>query len=218
MPAATIEALGDGRGQAPGRTAGMRPAAATDAGPRNASARAEADLIDAAKRGEPDAFDEIVRRHMQRAFAVAYRLLGQRQDAEDVVQDAFLAALVKLETFERARPFGPWLLRIVANRGINLRRARSLRRTEPIPDGTMSRGASPLEAAERSELREELQRALARLPEPQRWIVELFELDGFTGPEIAEMLDMAEGTVRWHLHQARQRLRAVLDRCAMRTP
>ncbi|HEX5107725.1 MAG TPA: sigma-70 family RNA polymerase sigma factor [Vicinamibacterales bacterium] len=177
----------------------------------------EARLIDAVKAGDAAAFDELANRHMRRAFSVAYRLLGQRQDAEDVVQEAFLAALVKIDTFERGRPFGPWLLRIVANRAINLRKARALRQAEPIPDSMASGGESPAEAAQRSELRRELRQALAQLPEEQRWVVELFEIDGFTGPEIAEMLDMAEGTVRWHLHGARQTLRTVLAHFAVRT-
>jgi RNA polymerase sigma factor (sigma-70 family) len=69
----------------------------------------------------------------------------------------------------------------------------------------------------RSELRRELQRALAQLPDEQRFVVELFEIDGFTGPEIAEMLEMADGTVRWHLHQARQTLRTVLAHFDVRT-
>ena len=181
-----------------------------------ASQRAEADLVEAARVGDAAAFDELVGRYMRRAFSVAYRLLGQRQDAEDVVQDAFLAALTGLDSFERGRPFGPWLLRIVVNRAINLRKSRALRRAEPIPEEIASRQASPLEAAERSQRRDELRRALAELAEPQRWIVELFELDGFTSPEIAEMLEMTEGTVRWHLHQARRALRAALDRFSVR--
>jgi RNA polymerase sigma-70 factor (ECF subfamily) len=74
-----------------------------------------------------------------------------------------------------------------------------------------------MDAAERSERREALRRALAQLPEQQRWIVELFEIDGFTSPEIAHMLDIAEGTVRWHVHAARQTLRTILGRFAVRT-
>lgn len=201
-----------------GRTVRMTPGNESDAGPIVEGMRPEAELVDAAGSGDAEAFDEIVRRYMRRAFHVAYRVLGQRQDAEDAVQDAFLAALTKLETFDRSRPLAPWLLRIVVNRSINLRKARTLRHTEPIPEEARSPAASPHESAERRELRAELQRALAQLPEQQRWVVELFELDGFTGPEIAEMLEMAEGTVRWHLHQARHTLRAVLDRSAMRTP
>ena len=186
-------------------------AAARASGPRTQEVeRGEDELIEATCRGETDAFEALVARHLSRALAVAYRVVGQREDAEDVVQDAFLAALVKIETFDRGRPFAPWLLRIVANRAINLRKARSLRRTELIDADTTSDAASPFDEAVRSELRGELQRALAGLPEQQRWIVELFEIDGFTGPEIAEMLDMPEGTVRWHVHQGRHALRAAL--------
>jgi RNA polymerase sigma-70 factor (ECF subfamily) len=78
-------------------------------------------------------------------------------------------------------------------------------------------GASPLEAAERSELAAQLRAALAKLPERRRWIVEMFEVDGFSGPEIAEILEMPEGTVRWELHQARATLRAVLESTTRRS-
>ena len=216
MRAAAIDAVGARRRRRATialtvRDSATAPSAAAPAAEPGTGEWSEAALIDAAGRGDAAAFDALVAQHIQRAFSVAFRLLGQRQDAEDVVQDAFVAALVKLDTFERGRPFGPWLLRIVANRALNLRKARALRRTEPIPDEAASREATPFESAARSELREALQAALARLPETQRWIVELFELDGFTGPEIGDMLDMAEGTVRWHLHEARQTLRAALD-------
>lgn len=186
-------------------------------GADEASMRAEEILIDAVKAGNAAAFDELVGQHMRRAFAVAYRVLGQRQDAEDVVQEGFLAALLKIDTFERGRPFSPWLLRIVANRALNLRKARALRQVEPIPPGVVSADESPAQAAERSELRRELHSALGRLSDEQRWIVQLFEIDGFSGAEIAQMLEMPEGTVRWHLHGARQALRKVLGHLALRT-
>jgi RNA polymerase sigma-70 factor, ECF subfamily len=194
------------------------PAEARGASGGVAPEPADADLVAAACAGDPTAFEALVARHMRRAFAVAYRVLGQRQDAEDVVQDGFVAALAKIETFDRSRPFAPWLLRIVANRAINARRARALRQAEPIPPDVTSGSASPLDAAERGELRARLEHALAQLPDQKRWIVELFEIDGFTGPEIAVMLQMAEGTVRWHLHQARHTLRAALGTVASRRP
>jgi RNA polymerase sigma-70 factor (ECF subfamily) len=209
-------------GAPPERTAGVLPfakrastATASSAAP---STKDETSLIEAVQAGDSAAFDELAERHMRRALAVAYRLLGQRQDAEDIVQDSFLAALVKIDTFERGRPFGPWLFRIVANRAINLRKARALRQAEPLPATAASRDESPADAAERGERKRALQQALLQLPEQQRWIVELFEIDGFTSPEIADMLDLADGTVRWHLHAARQTLRTVLGRFALRTP
>jgi RNA polymerase sigma-70 factor (ECF subfamily) len=185
--------------------------------PDEAILRAEAAAIDAVRAGDAAAFDDLVERHMRRAFAVAYRVLGHRQDAEDVVQESFLGALQKIDTFERGRRFGPWLLRIVANRAINSRKARALRQTDEIPPGVVSRGESPAQAAERGELRRALERALAQLPDQQRWVVQLFELDGFSGAEIADMLEMPEGTVRWHLHEARRSLRTALGHLASRT-
>ena len=92
-----------------------------------------------------------------------------------------------------------------------------MRHAEPIPDGVASSGESPAEAAERSELRASCSARSPSCPKQQRWVVELFEIDGFTGPEIAAMLEMADGTVRWHLHEARQTLRTVLAHFAVRT-
>jgi RNA polymerase sigma-70 factor, ECF subfamily len=174
-------------------------------------ARPEPAVLAAARAGDADALDELVRRHAGRAFVVAYRLLGHREDAEDLVQDSFVAALRALDTFEDGRPFEPWLLRIVANRGTNARRARALRSVAPIPADTAARGTSPLDAAERSELRDWLRRALDTLPERRRQIMELFELDGFSAAEIGAMMDVAEGTVRWHVHEARRALRAAME-------
>lgn len=218
MRAATVDTVSRVAARAQDERRASNVGTAATAAGHASQKRTDADLVHDVRVGDAAAFDELVATHMRRAFAVAYRLLRQQQDAEDVVQDAFMAALVSLDSFDAQRPFGPWLLRIVANRALNLRKARALRQVEPIPDETTSRDASPLESAERSELRGELARALATLPEQQRWIVELFEVDGFTGPEIAAMLEMAEGTVRWHLHQARQTLRVALGSFASRTP
>jgi RNA polymerase sigma-70 factor (ECF subfamily) len=170
----------------------------------------DAVLVDRVRGGDASAFEALVERHMRRAYAVAWRVLGQRQDAEDVVQDSFVAALVKIDTFETGRPFAPWLLRIVMNRAINHRAAGARRVRQPMPDDVVSPDPSPLESAERAQLRDRLGRALDALPDPQRLVVQLFDVDGFSGSEVAGMLDMPEGTVRWHLHQARQTLRAAL--------
>ena len=146
---------------------------------------------------------------MRRAFGVAYRLMGHREDAEDLVQEAFLAALERIDTFQPGRGFAPWFFRILVNRGLNARKARSLRTTEEIPDSAAG-GVSPEREAERMELRDGLRAALDGLPARQRTVVQLFELEGFSGPEIAGILEISEGTVRWHLHEARRALRRVL--------
>ncbi|HEX6940265.1 MAG TPA: sigma-70 family RNA polymerase sigma factor [Longimicrobiales bacterium] len=188
----------------------IRPGADDGASDGAGGAASEARQIERVRCGDAEAYGELVRRHMRRAFSIAYRILEHREDAEDVVQEAFLTAFERFDTFERGRRFGPWLYRIVVNRALNFRRARSVRRTEPIPADAPADSALPDGAAERAELARRLRAAAAALPERQRTIVQLSELEGFTSAEIAEILGVSDGTVRWHLHRARQALRRAL--------
>ncbi len=167
-------------------------------------------LVERVRAGDGAAFETLVTRYMRRAFAVAYRVMGQKEDAEDLVQEAFMAVLQRIGTFEAGRPFAPWFFRILVNRGLNARKARSLRSVDQIPDATPAHGPTPEREAERGELRDRLRSAMRALPERQRIIVELFELEGFGGPEIAEILEISDGTVRWHLHEARKTLKKAL--------
>jgi RNA polymerase sigma-70 factor, ECF subfamily len=168
-------------------------------------------LVERVLRGDNEAFGGLVSRHMRRAFSVAYRLVEHREDAEDIVQDSFLRALERIGTLDPARPFRPWFLRIVVNQALNARRGRSVRATEQIPVSMASTTVSPVQAAENALLGERLRAALESLPERQRTIVQLADLEELNSSEIAEILDISAGTVRWHLHQARQELRNVLE-------
>jgi RNA polymerase sigma-70 factor (ECF subfamily) len=167
-------------------------------------------LVERLRAGDAAAFETLVGRYMRRAFAVAYRLLGQKEDAEDLVQEAFMAVLQRVDTFQAGRPFAPWFFRILVNRGLNARKARALRAVEEIPETAAHRGPTPEREAERTELRGRLREAMEALPERQRTIVQLFDLEGFAGPEIAEILEISDGTVRWHLHEARKTLKKAL--------
>lgn len=166
-------------------------------------------LVERVRAGDPAAFDALVARHTPRAYRVAFRLMGHREDAQDLVQDAFLAVRARLDHWDSARRFTPWFFRILVNRGLNARRARGVRRTETIPESAAAGGA-PDTDAERGELRARVAAALEALPERQRIVVRLFELEGFSAVEIGEILDLSDGTVRWYLHHARKRLRAAL--------
>ena len=170
----------------------------------------DTELVERVRAGDGAAFDQLVTRHMKRAYSVAYRLLGQREDAEDLVQDAFMAALEKIDTFQAGRSFSPWFYRILVNRGLNSRKSRSLRRMDALPPEISDVSRSPLRDTERAELRDKLKTVMATLPPRQKSIVELFELEGFSSLEIAEILGLSDGTVRWHLHQARAKLREAL--------
>jgi RNA polymerase sigma-70 factor (ECF subfamily) len=178
---------------------------------RLAAAARDGALVARARAGDSSAFDALVRSYMEQAYRVAYRVVGHREDAEDLVQEAFLAAYQYLESFEVGRPFGPWLMRIVLNRGANLRRSRARRSTEPETEG-VSEAPSALDETERQDLGRVLHDALGTLSERQRLIVTMFDVDGRTSAEIGEMLELAPGTVRWHLHEARRQLRGVLGR------
>ena len=177
---------------------------------RRAAIARDAALVRRVRAGDVTAFDALVAEYMRSAFQMAYRVVGHREDAEDLVQESFLAAHQYLDTFDIERPFGPWLNRIVMNRGANLRRSRSRRQTEPETDA-VSTAPSALDDATRSETRDLLLRALATLSDKQRMIVTLFDVDGLTSSEIGERLVLAPGTVRWHLHEARRILRGALS-------
>ena len=171
---------------------------------------AESRLIERVQGGDTRAFGELVRRYERRAFAIAWRLLRHREDAEDLVQDSFMAALDRIDTFEPGRPFGPWFFRLLVNRGHNARDARRVRSTESIPEELPAGGSSPAADLERAEIGRRVAAALAELGDRQQLVVQLHELDGFTTAEVAGMLEIAEPTVRWTLHAARKRLRADL--------
>jgi RNA polymerase sigma-70 factor (ECF subfamily) len=187
------------------------PGAREESPDRIAAAERDGALVARARAGDSAAFDTLVRTYMEQAFRVAYRVVGHREDAEDLVQESFMAAYQYLDSFEMGRPFGPWLIRIVLNRGSNLRRSRTRRGTEPEVDG-ISTAPSGLDESERNDTGRILQDALGTLSERQRMIVTLFDVDGLTSTEIGEMMDLAPGTVRWHLHEARRQLRGVLSR------
>src|SRR3989442_9545719 len=114
----------------------------------------EADLVARAVAGERAAFGTLVERYAGVARRVARAVLGNPEDADDAAQDAMLSALVKLEQYDARRPFGPWLLRIVANAATDRRRRRSVRRVEPLDVGLTAGGPRPHTATERPALNE----------------------------------------------------------------
>jgi RNA polymerase sigma-70 factor (ECF subfamily) len=168
-------------------------------------------LVARALAGEAGAFEELVRRYLKPAHTVALGVLGNPADAEDVCQDAFLAALEKLEECRDPERFAAWLLRIVRNRALNFRERRTLREGEPLERAAAGAGGDdPGREAERSELRERLAAALATLPQSQREVVLLHDLEGWRHRDIADLLGTSEGAVRVRLLQARRSLRAAL--------
>jgi RNA polymerase sigma-70 factor (ECF subfamily) len=152
-------------------------------------------LVQAAQRGDPGAVEELYRLHWRRAYRAAYLVTRDAHAAEDIAQEAFLQAIRVLDRFDRARPFAPWLHRIVTNRALDWARAHALRRPAEA-----TREAVAPEA--RSELSDDLAEAIGRLAPDQRAVVVLRYLLEHTPGEIAEMLDLPRGTVNSRLRRA----------------
>ena len=188
-----------------------RPPAPPSQPPQGAARIAgEADLVARTLAGDRAAFGLLVERYAPQARRVARAVLGDPDEADDAAQDGFLSALVKLGQYDARRPFGPWLMRIVANAATDRRRRRQVRKAEPLDPGLVGGGPRPDADAVRSELGERLRAALAELPARRRTAVVLFDVEGYSHGEIAEMLGIPEGTVRSEVFHARRRLRALL--------
>jgi RNA polymerase sigma factor (sigma-70 family) len=167
----------------------------------------DGELAQAAAAGDQAAYGLLVERHGDTARRVALSILHDEHDADDAAQDGLVAAWRSLERFDPARPFRPWLMRIVVNAARDLARRRSVRQTEMVSPDASATGASPEQDAERALLRDRLRRALATLPERQRLVVTLFDAEGFSHAEIADLVRAPEGTVRSELFHARRALR-----------
>lgn len=165
-------------------------------------------LVRDAQRGSRDAFAALVRLHERRAYAVARAIALTHEDAEDAVQDGFLHAYRALERFRPEQAFGAWLHRIVANAALDIGRRRRVRDADALSENVPEPFRDP---AEDDELRRRLRDGLAVLPERQRAVVVLHDVEGFTHGEIGAMLGIPEGTARSDLHHARAALRRVLE-------
>jgi RNA polymerase sigma-70 factor, ECF subfamily len=201
-------------GAAAGRTGGVDAAEVTlDSRIGRASARrfarraSDAALVRAAQRGSEHAVEELFARHWGDAYRTAFLIAHDRAAAEDIAQEAFLAALRALPRFDRRRPLRPWLHRIVVNRAIDWTRARRLRRE--VDGGAVPEAAAP--AAHAFGLGE-LGAALARLSPEHRAVVAMRYLLEFTPGEIAELLELPRGTVNSRLRRALDALGATLER------
>jgi RNA polymerase sigma-70 factor (ECF subfamily) len=169
------------------------------------SARGERKLVREAQRGSREALADLYTAHWRRAHRAAYLVVHDAAAAEDVAQDAFLAAIDALDRFDRRRPFGPWLHRIVVNRAIDWGRREALRRSVGDPDERRA-AAPPAEAID-----EDLMAALAQLPVEQRAVVVLRYLFDYTPGEVAQMLDLPRGTVNSRLRRALDRLGTLIE-------
>jgi RNA polymerase sigma-70 factor, ECF subfamily len=149
-----------------------------------------------AQGGDASALEALFRRHWPLAYRAAYLVVHDAAAAEDIAQEAFLAAVRNLDRFDRRRPFGPWLHRIVVNRAIDWARARALR--AEVTGAELAAAAAP----DGAELAEQTLDAVRALPPEQRAVIVLRYLLEYTPGEIAGLLDLPRGTVNSRLRRA----------------
>lgn len=170
------------------------------------------DLAIRARRGEAEAFGDLVRRYQTSIFNVCYRLLGERREAEDLAQEAFVRAYQRLESFDAERPFGPWMRRVAANLCLNrlqLDRPPAAPLDEERDEDTASTPEVAQEHTERAEL---LRAALLGLPGHYRAVIELRHFQELSYDEIATALHLPLSDVKSHLFRARKMLAERLER------
>jgi RNA polymerase sigma-70 factor (ECF subfamily) len=172
----------------------------TEPGDGDAEDRA---LLAAHVAGEPHAFDDLLRRHRQRMWAVAVRTLGDPEEAADAVQDASLSAYRAAASFRGEARVTTWLHRIVVNACLDRARRQAVRPTVPLPDQPP---ADPRDVLAERETSFRVQQALAGLPEDQRAAVVLVDLTGFSVEDAAAVLDVPPGTVKSRCFRGRARL------------
>ena len=180
----------------------------------------ERELVEKAKKGDQDAFEQLVVDNQNRVYSLTLRLAGDREEAADLAQEAFVKAWQNLSSFQGESSFSTWLYRLTANLCIDwLRKKKRREGVEPSvslsgEDGAWAEPADwegdPQVQLERSERGRALARGLARLPQWQRRVLVLRELSGLSYQEISQTLNIDLGTVKSRIARARLNLRKIL--------
>jgi RNA polymerase sigma-70 factor (ECF subfamily) len=171
----------------------------------------DSELVRKIRGGDEAAFRELVSRHADGLYRMAYSVMGSATDAEDVLQETFLGAFNRLSAFEGRSSVKTWLVRILLNHASKFRRSRKVRRTDPLPEqlgpaaGSERYAANSPAAAVQSRI--DVQQMLDTLSPEHREVIVLRELQQMSYEEIAETLRVPRGTVESRLHRARQELK-----------
>ena len=190
----------------------------------------EQQLVSRSCKGDKAAYRLLVEKFQERIYAVAYGVLRNREDAEDVAQEAFVKAYLSLKNFRQDSSFYTWLYRIAYNMAIDFKRKVARRGGSAVewdPEmlseqvsqtPLLQESERPDESFERGELRSALKFALEELTEPHRVVIVLREVDGMSYDEIADVVGVSKGTVMSRLHYARKRLQEILSESAFGKP
>lgn len=162
------------------------------------------DLALRAQRGDAEAFGELVRRYQTSVFNVCYRLVGERREAEDLAQGAFIRAYERLDTFDPERPFGPWMRRVAANVCLNRLSAQNPPEALIDEERDEAEAGKPETIREQTERAESVRAAISSLPPQYRAVIELRHFEDLSYDEIAAALRLSLSDVKSHLFRARK--------------
>ncbi len=171
-------------------------------------------LIERILRGETPAYRELVNRHKDYAFTIAYRILSSREDAEEAGQDAFVRAFKALPNFNREAKFTTWFYRIIMNAALTIQQKKKMQ-TEDLDNAysevSILRGGDSTDSMKRKEQQFYIQKALKQLQPDDVTMITLFYLKEQSLDEIAEIVGIEANTVKVKLHRARKRLAEVMQ-------
>jgi RNA polymerase sigma-70 factor (ECF subfamily) len=171
----------------------------------------EARAIVRVQQGQAEEYDYLVSKYLRRVVSIAWGIVRNAHDAEDLAQEAFVKAYENIGRFRGGQPFGPWIYRIVTNASLDAMRHRNKFRHEEIAETEpAARRDDATLPAMSHELAQRIDAALGELPEMQRIVARLHLVEEFDHDEIAGLMDLSEGTVRSHLSLARKKLREKL--------
>lgn len=170
----------------------------------------DAGVLERARRGDQSAFEVLYRDHVGRVYALCLRMSADPRRAEELTQDVFVRAWMKLDTFRGDAAFGTWLYRLATNVVLQKKRSDRRRTARVETRETLPEPAVRVER-ERPADRVALERAIATLPQGARMVFLLHDVEGYKHREIADMMGTAEGTAKAQLHRARKLLREALQ-------
>ncbi len=171
-------------------------------------------LVEKCVEGDKSAFATIVDRYKRHIYSITYSMTRNHADADDLSQDTFIKAYENLRKFKLGTNFRSWLSRIAVNSCIDHLRRKKRSSEDGLDDHARSlpdQNPGPQDNLESSELMENINAAVDSLPEDQRTVVIMREMQGFALKEIAEVMKCSESTVRWRLHYARKKLQKKLQ-------
>lgn len=189
---------------------------------RRREAEADALLVERIQAGEAERFDDLILKYRERIWSILYHMTSNREDAADLAQDTFLKAFQSINRFQGQSSFFTWIYRIAVNSALNHLQKNKIRRffsleklrdedtASPLLEQLTDTGSGSDRAAYLSELQQKLNEAMQKLSTKHRTVVTLFEIDGLSHEEIAEITGTSVGTVRSRLHYAKQLLQAEL--------